>query len=127
MAALHRAAFARPRPWTSVEIAGLLASPLCFAVWAGGGFALGRVVADEAEVLTIAVDPARQGHGIGSGLLRRLMNEARALGAAAMFLEVAEDNGAARVIYDRAGFLASVRRAGYYGGGDALVMRCELG
>ena len=127
MAALHGAAFVNPRPWSAAEIAALLASPLCVVVWSEGGFAMGRVVADEAEVLTIAVEPAVQGQGIGSGLLGRLMDEARARGAEAMFLEVAEDNAAARAVYARAGFLEDGRREGYYGGVDALVMRCALG
>ena len=59
MAALHGASFTMPRPWSAVEFAELLASPRVFALTTGAeGLLLGRVVVDEAELLTIAVDPA---------------------------------------------------------------------
>ena len=92
-----------------------------------GGFVLARTVADEAEILTLAVDPLMQRHGAGRLLLRAAMHAARQRGAAAMFLEVAPSNAAALALYGAAGFVQVGRRPRYYpGGGDALVLRSPL-
>ena len=122
MSELHGRAFTVPRPWTAAEFAGLLGSPLCFVVLSEGGFALGRVVAGEAELLTIAVEPDRQGQGIGRRLMDLFLQEARQRGAEDLFLEVAADNGRAKALYARAGFVETGRRRGYYDGVDAVVM-----
>lgn len=123
MADLHGRAFTVPRPWSAAEFEGVLTSPLCFVVTAEGGFALGRVVAGEAELLTIAVEPDLQGRGIGRRLMARFLEEAAARGAESVFLEVAETNVAARALYATAGFAEAGRRRGYYDGVDAVVMR----
>ncbi len=92
-----------------------------------GGFVLARAVADEAEILTLAVDPLLQRQGAGRLLLRAAMHGARQRGAAAMFLEVAPSNAAALALYGAAGFAQVGRRPRYYpGGGDALVLRGPL-
>ncbi len=57
-----------------------------------------------ADVMTVAVVPEAQGRGVGSRLLAELERRARAGGAAYLMLEVRADNGAARALYDRAGF-----------------------
>ena len=57
MAALHAACFAFPRPWSAAEFAALLADPLVFVQTLPGGFVMGRAVAGEAELLTVAVAP----------------------------------------------------------------------
>src|SRR6204780_3077030 len=82
-----------------------------------GGMILARVAADEAEILTIAVDPGRRGRGLGSALLRAAMARAAALGAGAMFLEVAVSNAAARALYARHGFAEAGLRRQYYSDG----------
>ncbi len=122
VAALHGRAFTQPRPWTEQEFQGFLDSPLCFLVSVEGGFALGRVVAGEAELLTIAVEPVRQGQGLGWQLMTAFLAEAQARGAESIFLEVAETNAPARALYARAGFVETGRRRGYYEGVDAVVM-----
>ena len=131
MACLHAAAFVMPRPWSEAEIAAILASPLCFVLEEPCGFILGRVVAGEAELLTIAVDPAAQGLGVGTRLMARFLHELRGRGTAQVFLEVAESNAAARALYTRAGFTVKGRRRGYFSGPDgrtvdALVMAQRL-
>lgn len=124
MAAIHAAAFPPAERWDGVAIAALLATPGCFALLAAGGMAMARVAGDEAELLTLAVLPAAQGRGIGGGLLTVALVEAARRGAAAVLLEVAPGNGAARTLYARAGFGEVGLRRGYYpDGGDALVMR----
>jgi ribosomal-protein-alanine N-acetyltransferase len=89
------------------------------------------VAGGEAELLTLAVDPPRQGRGTGGRLVARFLAEAGRRGAARAFLEVAEDNAAARALYARAGFAVAGRRPGYYRHPDgrridALVMGRDL-
>lgn len=133
LADLHARAFTVPRPWTAAEIAALLDSPHVFLLTdpGGRGFALGRAVAGEAEVLTIAVAPEARRQGIGAALLARLAEAAAARGAEVAHLEVAADNAAAIALYAAAGFAATGRRRGYFHAPDgaridALTMTCPL-
>jgi len=64
MADIHARAMTVPRPWNAVTLQGFLAAPGAIIEHVGRGFALGRVIADEAELLTIAVDPVEQGKGL---------------------------------------------------------------
>lgn len=128
MAALHARAFAGGgRAWTASEFATLLGSPHVFAVGDACAFALGRVAADEAELLTIATDPAHRRAGLGRRALCAFERRARQRGAALAHLEVAADNRPALALYAAAGFAETGRRTGYYlrGAGrvDAVLMR----
>jgi ribosomal-protein-alanine N-acetyltransferase len=128
LATLHARAFTTPRPWGEAEFAALLADPLAFLLIEGdAGFLLGRAVAGEAELLTIAVTPEARRLGLGRKLVSRFVYQARLRGAESAFLEVAEDNVAARRLYLAAGFSDAGRRRGYYRtpdgrAVDALVM-----
>ena len=136
--ALHRAAFTPlgERAWTRQDMAELCASPGVSGVLllSGGkeiGVALCRVAADEAELLTIAVDAAHRRRGAGRALLEAVIDCARAARASALFLEVGADNPAACSLYAQKDFRVVGRRAGYYQRGtapaaDALVMRLKL-
>ncbi|MFC2978920.1 ribosomal protein S18-alanine N-acetyltransferase [Roseicyclus marinus] len=133
MARVHAAAFAdHGQIWSETDLAALCAAPTTHSVAMDDmGFALIRVIAPEAEVLTIAVDPTAQGKGLGKGLLRAAMALAEQHGAETLFLEVAEDNVAARALYAGAGFTQTARRRGYYSrpgapAVDAIVMTCSL-
>ena len=64
LAALHAAAFAPARSWSAAEFDSFLADPACLLVARPEGFALARVTLDEAELLTIATDPARRRQGV---------------------------------------------------------------
>lgn len=129
LAAIHAAAFTHERPWGAAEFADLIANPLTHLETATHGFALWRGIAGEAELLTIAVDPAAQGRGIGAGLMAGWMGKAAATCTEA-FLEVAADNAAAVHLYSRYGFETKAKRAGYYrrpaGRADALILRAPL-
>lgn len=122
LAALHRAAFeAQPgaEVWDREALAEVLAMPgtLALIVEAGGaplGFALGRVAAGEAEVLTLGLRPEARALGLGRALVDALVARTAVLGAQKVFLEVAEDNKAARNLYAAAGFHEVRRRRGYY-------------
>lgn len=129
LADIHGRAFAggAARAWSEAEFAELIASPLIFVVHRPGGFAMGRAVADEAELLTIATDPTHRRQGIGKAILTEFHAAAAERGATRVFLEVAADNRAARALYDGAGYLCIGQRRGYYtrpdhAGIDALVM-----
>jgi len=89
------------------------------------GYIVILAVLDEAEVLNIAVDPARRGSSVGSGLLDAGLREIEAVGATAIFLEVRESNEAARRLYASRGFSEISRRRRYYRDPveDALVLR----
>jgi len=131
LAQVHAAAFAgRARGWTAAEIAALEAAPGAALLVSGAppqGFALARVAADEAELLTIAVDPAHQGRGLGAALLARAEARARDGGARAMLLEVEADAAAARALYARAGYDEAGLRRDYLGAGrDSLILRKYL-
>ncbi len=132
LARLHALCFTFPRPWSETEFASLLGGTGAFMVSDPQGFALGRAIAGEAELLTIAVAPCARRQGLGRRLLDRFVAEARQLGCSTVFLEVATDNAVALTLYRAAGFAECGRRAGYYTGPDkrktdALVLSCVLG
>jgi len=82
----------------------------------------------QADVVTLAVNPAHWGQGTGMALLTALVDEAEKRGYAEVLLEVREDNPRARQLYLRHGFTEVGIRRGYYqpSGVDAVVMRKEL-
>lgn len=94
------------------------------------GYAVISVAADEAHILNICIAPERQGRGHGRQLLRSLVQLARDLGAARVFLEVRPSNPNAIALYHDEGFNEIGRRPRYYpardGREDALVMAMEL-
>jgi len=114
LAALHARAFTAQRPWSAAEFASLLDSPLTFVVSDPHAFAVGRVIADEAELLTLATDPAQQRQGLGRKILGNYETAAKSRGATRSFLEVATDNQAAIQLYTSAGYAIDGQRPGYY-------------
>jgi ribosomal-protein-alanine N-acetyltransferase len=96
------------------------------------GFALIRTVADEAELLTIAVEPRWRGKGVGRALMEAAFADLMMSPARRMFLEVDEQNHAAIRLYEKLGFSTISSRKGYYPRADgsaatALVMARDLG
>ena len=84
------------------------------------GFSLQRVIADEAELLLLAVAPQWRGQGIGRALLGQFIDDAKARGAHRLHLEVRDGNPAVQM-YRLAGFdLAGRRRKYYHGSGNQL-------
>jgi len=115
MAALHgRAVAGQGRGWSSGEIAALLDSAHVVAVTGAHGFALLRVAGGEAEILTIATDPAFRRRGLAREVLGRAETAARAREAGRIVLEVARDNAPARALYDSVGYRPVACREGYY-------------
>jgi [ribosomal protein S18]-alanine N-acetyltransferase len=120
LADLHASLFP-DAPWNAASFKELLAHPgaLAFVAHAGrpyevSGFIVGRLAADEAEILTLGVAGDWQRAGIGSLLVETFCRAAKIRGASQLHLEVAAGNTAARALYDRFGFRERGRRAGYY-------------
>jgi ribosomal-protein-alanine N-acetyltransferase len=134
LARLHVRAF--DHPWSEDEFAELLAGAGAFALAAEAetglvGFVLCRALAGEAEILTLAVDPAARRRGVARALLAAAVAASQAAGAETLFLEVAADNAAAIGLYTGARFVRAGARPGYYARGegvfvDAAVMRLDL-
>ena len=111
--------------WTEAQCAGMLGMSgvwLTLARLAGApaGFALSRIVADETELLLIAVGRDRRRRGIGATLLQHSLAAAADRGAVRCHLEMRDGNPAIG-LYSAAGFVASGRRRGYYLGKDGRL------
>jgi ribosomal-protein-alanine N-acetyltransferase len=128
LALLHASSFPAAERWSATVISLQLSAPGGFGFAdSRGGMILGRAIGEEAEVLTLAVEPGTRRRGLGAGLLRSAMAHAAAAGATAMFLEVAVTNLAAIGLYRGLGFAVVGERRRYYADGtDALVMRRSL-
>lgn len=131
--AIEAASF-REASWGAAAVREGLSAPLVSALvaarTAGGpaeGFALWRTLGDEAEILSIGVLPARRRQGVARSLMAAALEDARAEGLRAMFLEVDAANEAARALYRGLDFYEVGRRRRYYRNGhDALILRKDL-
>lgn len=108
--------------WTASQCAGLLPLPGVWLTVARRdeeivGFSLARAVADEAELLLLAVNPHVRGAGIGKSLLTHFLEAAIGRGATRLHLEVRDGNPAVN-LYVHAGFTVCGRRRSYYSGRD---------
>jgi ribosomal-protein-alanine N-acetyltransferase len=134
LARLHGASF--HRGWGETEFEQMLgeANTLVHRLRQGRaviGFAVSRMAADEAEILSIALAPAHRGRGLSRELFLTHLGHLAGRGIRTVFLEVEENNQPARRLYERAGFVVAGRRERYYkeAGGqelNALVMRRDL-
>ncbi len=118
-----------PRPWSVGLFEGeLQRSGRVYLVARIGptvvGYAGLLMIADDGHVATVAVDPAREGHRVGTRLLVELVHQAVLLGARQLTLEVRMSNVRAQDLYRRFGFAPAGARKAYYAdnGEDALVM-----
>lgn len=134
LAALHRTAFPPAECWDAAAMDAVLAMPgVLVGLRRTGdesvpeGFVIGRVAADEAEILTLAVAGSARRRGMGRALLDWMEGQVAARGAARLILEVSAGNEAARALYRGAGFSEIGRRRAYYpDGSDALVLERAL-
>lgn len=121
---LHRACFPN-KPWSASDFADLKKSG-CDIIASQNGFVVWRVVADEAEIITICVHPDARKTGIASAMLAIIEADAKKRGATKMFLEVAENNYPARALYQHNGYVQIGIRPKYYDGIDAILMEKQL-
>ena len=128
-----------PTPWTLGNFEDSLNSG--HALWLAEeesslvGYAVTMQVVDEAHLLNISVLEAWQRGGRGAKIMEYVLAQARATGAAKMFLEVRAGNQAAQRLYARHGFSVIGRRKSYYALAnspaagqreDAITMACAL-
>jgi [ribosomal protein S18]-alanine N-acetyltransferase len=114
MATLHALCFRLPPPWSAATFASFATDPLCFILHEADSLLIGRAVAGEAELLTLAVAPQNRRRGLGARLVSRFVYQARLRSADVAFLEVAADNAPALGLYAAAGFAQTGLRKGYY-------------
>ncbi len=131
LAATHAAAFHPARPWSAAEFAALLDNRFCHVIGDTRCFAVIRVIADEAELLTVATHPDHRRRGLARACMTRWQGTAAKLGATRAFLDVAADNAPARALYAACGYVACGRRTGYYARksgapADAILMARPL-
>ncbi|MDO9060956.1 MAG: ribosomal protein S18-alanine N-acetyltransferase [Bradyrhizobium sp.] len=117
LAQLHGASF--HRGWGEAEFETMLAEPntLVHRLRMGRkiiGFAVSRMAADEAEILSIALAADQRGRGLSRNLLLTHLGHLAGRGVRTVFLEVEEHNQPARRLYERAGFAVVGRRERYY-------------
>ena len=88
------------------------------------GFCAFWLVFDEIHINNVAVRPGLRAQGIGTTLLRRVLEEAQRLGARRATLEVRASNERARRLYERLGFYTAGVRRNYYTSPveDALIL-----
>jgi ribosomal-protein-alanine N-acetyltransferase len=130
LAALHRAAF-RTEAWDEHALADILAMPAAGGLLVANdgllgptapqspppetlGFLLFTIVAEDAELLTLAVLPEARRRGVGGALVQEFLALAAAAGARQALLEVAIDNPVAQRLYGRLGFMYEATRNNYY-------------
>jgi [ribosomal protein S18]-alanine N-acetyltransferase len=136
ISALHKKLFSPG--WDEAAINSLLEHPASTSLIAVTGdpkvivgFVIGQLAADEAEILSIGCTPEWQRVGLGKMVVQGLVRAAKRGDAKRLFLEVAEDNTAARALYASLGFVESGRRKRYYERTegepvDALVLALSL-
>lgn len=119
IAACHSALF--PEPWDTASFERLLENPgsTSFVARHGNpqqtlGFVVGVLAADDAEILTLGVSKPYQRNGVARRLIDALARAARNAEAKRLFLDVADDNIPALVLYSRLGFKEAGRRKAYY-------------
>ena len=129
VAELERRCFGEP--WPESALRNILANP-AISVWlledpsrCPLGYLLFQEAGTEAEILRIGTLPEQRRRGVGLRLVRVFQAWCRQRGVGRVFLEVREDNHAARRLYERSGFTPAGRRKGYYASppGDALVLQ----
>jgi ribosomal-protein-alanine N-acetyltransferase len=117
--------------WTAESLMEAASSGAAWIAEANGqdvAFLIGRAVADEFEVLNLAVTPAQRRRGIALRLMNEALRHARTSGANRAYLEVRSSNKAAIALYSRFSFTEWGRRPGYYQYPveDALVLAFDL-
>ena len=124
LANLHQKCFPH-KPWGADDFRDLKKSG-CEIVMSENGFIVYRTVADEAEIITIGVNPEMRRNGIASAMIGIIENDIKRQGVKKIFLEVAANNEAAQKLYENTGFKVVGTRPKYYDGIDAILMSKEL-
>lgn len=130
--AIEQASFGDP--WRDQDFSDILDSPQTIFLIAEAsdgaiiGYAIAMFVADESEILNLAVSSSYRRQGYGGMLLDAALADLHNRGIASVFLEVRESNAAARTLYVSRGFADVSRRKKYYRNPveDALILRLAI-
>jgi [ribosomal protein S18]-alanine N-acetyltransferase len=126
-----------PHPWTRTHFEDALRSGyLCYVAREATsivGFAMARILVDDAELLLIAVHPSHRRSGCATLLLETLVARLTGIAKSPLHLEVRVSNTSAIAFYEARGFVRSGLRKNYYPNGvhgnqreDALLMQKVL-
>ena len=90
------------------------------------GFAGIKVILPDADIMNIVVKKDFRNQGIGSLLLKELINLSKSLNVKNLFLEVNQRNTPAILLYNKFGFKKISTRKNYYKNNNAIVMKLDL-
>ncbi|MFT4701335.1 MAG: ribosomal-protein-alanine N-acetyltransferase, partial [Yoonia sp.] len=114
LAQMHAAAFQDTRPWSASEFATLLESNGVILLGDSQSFLLGRLIVDEAEVLTLVTPPIFRRQGHAQRCLAAFLDVLAQQQATSVFLEVSDENVAAKSLYSKYNFHNVGTRPNYY-------------
>lgn len=127
LADTHKAAFGVQSGWRAGDFAGYLTDPTALIIGSDLCFVLVRLAGPEAEILTLATHPDVQRQGRATALLRDALPRLSAVKVEEVFLDVSDQNTAARALYARCGFTGFALRHNYYKNGTtAICMKAVL-
>lgn len=119
-------------PWSERSICSELTNPLSLWIVAVDGddvvgYVGSQSVMGEADMLNLAVHPARRRQGIAEKLVNTLSAELKQIEVRCITLEVRVSNASAIALYKKLGFAQVGCRPGYYANPreDALILRKE--
>ncbi len=133
---VERAAAEAPH-WSESEYAAIVEGAVggtvrrCLLVASSGdelaGFAVGKIVLDEAELESVVVRASNQRQGIGRDLCQSVLTWAWGQGAESVVLEVRSASAGAMELYKALGFREEGRRDHYYSEppDGAVLMRLD--
>ena len=124
LANLHKKCFPN-RPWSADDFRDLKNSG-CEIIMSENGFIVYRIAADEAEIITIGVNPEMRHNGIASTMIGIIEKTLKNQGVKKLFLEVASNNIPAQKLYENTGFKTVGLRPKYYDGIDAILMSKDI-
>lgn len=121
---LHQKCFPN-RPWSADDFRDLKQSG-CEIIMSENGFIVYRIAVDEAEIITIGVNPEMRRNGIASTMIGIIEKTLKNQGVKKIFLEVASNNEPAKRLYESMGFKMVGLRPKYYDGVDAILMAKDI-
>ncbi len=121
---LHKKCFPN-KPWSADDFRELKQSG-CEIIMSENGFVVYRIVVDEAEIITIGVNPEKRRLGIASAIIGIIEKTTKSQGVKKIFLEVASTNTPAQKLYENSGFKVVGLRPKYYDGVDAILMSKDI-
>lgn len=121
---LHKKCFPT-KPWSADDFRDLKNSG-CEIIMSENGFVVYRIAVDEAEIITIGVNPDFRRNGIASAMIGIIEKTLKNQAVKKLFLEVASNNIPAQKLYESMGFKTVGLRSKYYDGVDAILMSKDI-